>query len=156
MDASSTSPGRKRRPKGQSRSRRGSSGGVRPVSLARRVLVISAASAVFIGAFIVDTSAVGRLFWTCLAGHAGWPAQAAAFAVLMAAVFVVGVAFRRPGRPLPTKARKRAGRRPTGHNDQGEKTETGPGDGASTGKSGRKRQSTAASVRPRIAPADRP
>src|SRR5208283_2296876 len=101
MDDVSTSTSRPRPAKGASRrSRRHyrSSGRAAQYRVARRVLVISGASAVFIATFIFDTEALARLFRACLEGHAGLRARIAAFGILLLLCYMIAFALYRPAR----------------------------------------------------------
>jgi hypothetical protein len=83
--------------------------------------VWGAAATVFVAAFILDTGAVGRLFWASLAGHAGPWARIVAFGVLLLLTGVTARALYRPARPQPAKARKKATRPPVRNDSPGER-----------------------------------
>ncbi len=112
MDGIPTPATRVRRAKGASGRPRGKSrksGGSGRYRLARRVLVMCAAAVVFVAAFILDTGAVARLLWACLAGQAGEPARLGAGAVVLLLLGLIAAVVYRPA-PAP-KPRKRAARR---------------------------------------------
>ena len=111
MDGIPTPATRVRRAKGASGRPRGKSrksGGSGRYRLARRVLVRCAAAVVFVAAFILDTGAVARLLWACLAGQAGEPARLGAGAVVLLLLGLIAAVVYRPA-PAP-KPRKRAAR----------------------------------------------
>jgi hypothetical protein len=74
----------------------------------RRVLLTGAVAVVFVAAFILDTGAVARLLWACLAGRLGEPARLGAAAFVLLLLAVIGVVIYRPA--PPAKPRKRAAR----------------------------------------------
>src|SRR5271166_3484438 len=153
MDDVSTPTSRPRPAKGASgRSRRQyrSSGGAARYRVARRVLVISGASAVFIAAFMFDTGAVARLFRACLEGHAGLRARIAAFGILLPLLCMIAFALYRPARRPPAKARNRAARPPIRNKGESERIEAidgGPGAGTAAAKRNSRRGSNAATDR---------
>jgi len=153
MDDVSTSTSRPRPAKGASRrSRRQyrSSGGAARYRVARRVLVISGASAVFIAAFMFDTEAVARLFRACLEGHAGLRARIAAFGILLLLSCMIAFALYRPARRPLAKARNRAARPPGRNKGESERIEAidgDPGAGTSAAKRNSRRGSNAATGR---------
>jgi hypothetical protein len=111
MDGIPTPATRARRTKGASGRARGKSrksGGAGRYVLARRVLAMCAAAVVFGAAFIVDTEAVARLLWACLAGRAGEPARLGAGAVVLLLLGVIALVAYRPA--PAAKPRKRAAR----------------------------------------------
>jgi type VI protein secretion system component VasK len=155
MDASSTPTSRPRRVKGASgrpRRRSGSSGSaLGSYRVVRRLLVIVSASAVFVAAFIVDTAAVVRLFWACLAGQAGQRARIIAFGVLLLLMCLAIVMLYHPTDRPAAKVRKKAARRPARADDQNERIEAGdgsPGDTTPAVKRRRKKRSGTVTARP--------
>jgi hypothetical protein len=140
VDALPTSPVRPRRAKGTAeapRRRSARSGSAaRPARSAWRAWVWAAAGAVFVAAFILDTGAVGGLFWASLAGHAGPWARIVAFSVLLLLAGVIACALYRPARPQPAKARKKAIRLPVRNDSPDERIAAidGPAAKTPTGK----------------------
>lgn len=71
---------------------------------------MAGAAGVFVAALMVNSAAVGRLIWACLAGHEGPAARLIALAILVPVLGVVVVAFCWPADrgPMPVAARKKA------------------------------------------------
>ncbi len=86
--------------------------------MARRLLVLLLASAVFLVAFICDTGALGRLFWASLVGQVGPYARLAAFGVLLLLTGLIGLRFIGPAQLPPAKPRRKASPRAARSEDQ--------------------------------------
>lgn len=130
---------------------RRSGGGVRPYLLARRFPVILGASAVFVAAFILDTEAVAKLFWSCLAGQEGSQARIVGFAVLLALCVIASVLYRSARQP-PAKPRKKAAKRSVRDQALGVRkgaTDGGPADEAPAIRRRRTKDSQTATDQPR-------
>ena len=119
--------------------------------MARRLLVISAASAVFVVAFILDTGAVARLFWACLAGQLGQRSRIAALGILLLLCCVIALVLYRPARLPPVKARNKTARRPIRNEGQAERNgaiDDSPAEVVPAAKRRSRRNSNAATDQP--------
>jgi hypothetical protein len=103
------------KPLGKSR-RRSGSGNAQPSTAlrsGRRLWPLIIAVVVFLIAYIVDTGAVGRLIWACLAGQFGPRVRLAAFGVVVLIGGMLALALWSRPRQLPAApARKPRTRRP--------------------------------------------
>jgi len=81
--------------------------------------VAAAAATVFAGAFILDTAALMRLAWACMAGHFGFRVRVAAIAItgLMIAMVIWALIHPQPAPPPISRKTRRCQVRKAGQAD---------------------------------------